>query len=100
LPPAFACFLLGLLFDYDDGDDRFLQNVWLSPTYMALQLRRQSPPWEPQIELINSFINTRTKGKDAQNNFGILGFEGLTAALTLRYNAEYKLGSIQKLARL
>jgi hypothetical protein len=34
-------FLFGLLFGPEDGADMFLQNVNLSPDYMALQTREE-----------------------------------------------------------
>jgi hypothetical protein len=36
LLPVFVGFLFGLLFDPEDGSDKFLQNVELSLNYMAL----------------------------------------------------------------
>jgi hypothetical protein len=35
----FLVFLLDILFYCDDGSDKFLQNIGLSPNYMALQPR-------------------------------------------------------------
>jgi hypothetical protein len=37
LPPAFADFLLDLLFDLNDKGDIFLRNVWISSSYLLLQ---------------------------------------------------------------
>jgi hypothetical protein len=38
--PASAGFLLGFLFNREDGNNMFLRNVRLSPHYMMLQPRR------------------------------------------------------------
>jgi hypothetical protein len=36
LPSASADFLLGLIFDLEDGGDMFLRKIGLSPNYVAL----------------------------------------------------------------
>jgi hypothetical protein len=43
LPPAFANFFLFVLFKPEDGGDKWIRNVRLSPKYMALQPRRPYP---------------------------------------------------------
>jgi hypothetical protein len=35
-PPAVPEFLIGLLFDLEDGDNMFLQNIVLSPNYASV----------------------------------------------------------------
>jgi hypothetical protein len=40
LPPASAGFLLGLLFDPEDGGDMFFQNVGLYQNYTVLKFTR------------------------------------------------------------
>jgi hypothetical protein len=45
-PPVFVGFLLGLLFDPEEGDDIFLRNVSLSLKYTALRPRR---PYSSQL---------------------------------------------------
>jgi hypothetical protein len=40
LPPVSAGFLLGLLFDLEDGGKMFMRNVGFSPNYGAMQPRR------------------------------------------------------------
>jgi hypothetical protein len=47
LPPASAGFLLDLPFNPEDGGDMFLQNIRLSPDYLALQPRRLCSSWSP-----------------------------------------------------
>jgi hypothetical protein len=42
LRPASACFLLGLIFDSEDGD-KLLQHFGLSPNYTALRFRKPFP---------------------------------------------------------
>jgi hypothetical protein len=37
LPPLSATFLIGVLFDLEDGPDMYLRNVGLSPNHTALQ---------------------------------------------------------------
>jgi hypothetical protein len=45
-----ACYLLGLFFDPEDGDNIFLQNVGrLSTNYTVLYPRRQNSSWHAVI---------------------------------------------------
>jgi hypothetical protein len=36
-PPASTGFMLGSIFDHEDGGDTFLRKAWLSPNYKVLQ---------------------------------------------------------------
>jgi hypothetical protein len=42
LSPVSAGFLLGLLFDPEEGGDMFLRNIEISPTYTAVTPKRQA----------------------------------------------------------
>jgi hypothetical protein len=45
LPSSVACFLLGLLFDPEDGSNILLQNVELCPKYTTVQTTRSDSSW-------------------------------------------------------